>query len=674
MSEAGQGHRYFLARHRLADLIDVLRGAGGRARTVIGPTVEQGAIVYAEIDTAADLPVGWRDEQAPGHYRLRREGDERAFAYAVGPTAWKRHLFPPARVRMEVAAEPGADGTRFEPTQPAASATVLLGARGCELAAMRVQDRVFRGGPYVDDHYADARDAAFVVAVQCTHPASTCFCTSMRSGPGVEAGYDLRLTEIADGFVVEAGTDAGGEVLVSLRLDPADEERAGEAHAAVAACAETVTHRNRGVDPIRARDLDMYPEHPRWDEVAARCLACTNCTMVCPTCFCSRDVQQSVLARPDGTVERQWDSCFTAEFAAVAGGSFRSRIRDRYRQWLTHKFSTWWPQFGTPGCVGCGRCIVWCPVEIDVREEIAAIGTSAPESDAQDGGERRGDVDLGPQALTTSPGGVPEPPPRTGTVERVTTETSDTVTLRVRTPPGLEAQPGQFVLAAVPRVGAPPISVSRLEPGTLELTVRSVGPATAALCRLGPGDPLGLAGAYGRGWPIEAARGNDVIVVAGGIGLAPLRPVIDAVLADRDSYGDVSVYVGARTPDDMIYSAEIGTWEQRRDVTAARIVDRAGPDWLGPVGVVTQLFADTAREAASTVAFVCGPERMMQASVDALVDSGMRAESIWLTTERHMECGVGLCGHCQLGPYFVCRDGPVFTAAELGPYLGVEGI
>jgi NAD(P)H-flavin reductase len=420
-----------------------------------------------------------------------------------------------------------------------------------------------------------------------------------------------------------------------------------------------------------AERLRAAPEHPRWDAIAERCLACTNCTLVCPTCFCTSVSVASDLDGIVGETERTWDSCFTLGFGRVAGdNNFRPRVADRYRQWLTHKFSTWWDQFGSTGCVGCGRCITWCPVGIDVREELLAI---AP-------------PDAPPAPIPWPPapvgGHAPEPLPvvtaaryAPAVISEVTRETADTATLSVSTADHalLASQPGQFVMVAQPAQVVPPISISRIRPDGLELTIRGVGPATEAIIAGGPGDLLSLRGPLGRPWPVEAAFGGDVAIVAGGIGLAPLRPVIDSVLRERHRFGAVRIYLGARTPRDRLFVDEMAALRGRTDLEVEEIVDRGGPDWLGRVGVVTQLFERAAWTGERTTAFVCGPDRMMQATARTLAARGVAPERTWLTLERNMACGVGVCGHCQLGPYFVCRDGPVFSVAELGDTFTVEG-
>jgi NAD(P)H-flavin reductase len=400
--------------------------------------------------------------------------------------------------------------------------------------------------------------------------------------------------------------------------------------------------------------------------------------MVCPTCFCTSVGSVSDLDGATTITERRWDSCFNGDFAKVAGGNFRPRRQDRYRQWLTHKFATWHEQFGTSGCVGCGRCITWCPVGIDVREELSVI--APPYEEAPAPAVAQSHVGLAELPVISVPASVTTPPERhsdyvIATVQSVSAETVDTFTLRFRPADDalLAAQPGQFVMVEQPGFSPLPISVSRVADGDLWLTIRAAGAATQAAVALQPGAQVGLRGPLGRGWPMDRALDRDVVVVAGGIGLAPLRPVIDALLGQPDRFGDLLLAYGARTPADRLYLGELDSW-RAAGIEVGEIVDRAGPEWLGQVGVVTQLLDRRDFRGRQAVALVCGPERMMQATVSALRTAGITRRRIFVSMERHMDCGVGICGHCQLGPFFVCRDGPVFSVAELGDLFGREGI
>jgi ferredoxin len=367
--------------------LDALLGAlSGRGYKLIGPTVRQRAVVYDEIATSADLPVGATDEQDGGVYRLsQRADDPRLFAHNVGPTSWKDHLFPSTLQLWH--ARRGEDGSlQVEEDDSERPRYAFIGVRSCDLHAIGIQDRIFIHDRFTDPDYEARRQGAFIVAVSCGQSASTCFCASMDTGPAVSSGHDLALTELldADGhrFLVEAGTPAGEEVLEELpRRDAGETDR----RAAAEVVAQAASQQTRALDTTDIKDL-LYRnlEHPRWDEVSERCLSCGNCTMVCPTCFCSTVEDHTDLAGDEAERVRQWDSCFSLDHSYVHGGSVRSTRPSRYRQWMTHKLGSWIDQFGTSGCVGCGRCIAWCPVAIDITEEAAAIRASDGETRADD--------------------------------------------------------------------------------------------------------------------------------------------------------------------------------------------------------------------------------------------------------------------------------------------------
>ena len=357
-----------------AGLRALVGGLWERGYTVIGPTVRDQAIVLDEIGSVDDLPTGWTDEQAAGSYRLRRRDDGALFGHAVGAHSWKRFLFPPStRLWRATRRGDGVEVTEDRPDQ--APRYAFLGVRACDLAAIGVQDRVLLEGRFADPHYQARRLAAFVVAVNCASPASTCFCTSMGTGPRVQRGYDLALTELIDGvwheFLVEVGSDRGAEILAAVPHQPvtAEHERAAEM---VLERAVARTGRRLDTDGIKELLYASY-DHARWDDLGNRCLSCGNCTMVCPTCFCSTVEDSTDLTGAQAERWQRWDSCFTLDFSHLGAGSVRGSARARYRQWLTHKLATWIDQFGTSGCVGCGRCITWCPVGIDLTEEVRAL-------------------------------------------------------------------------------------------------------------------------------------------------------------------------------------------------------------------------------------------------------------------------------------------------------------
>jgi NAD(P)H-flavin reductase len=255
--------------------------------------------------------------------------------------------------------------------------------------------------------------------------------------------------------------------------------------------------------------------------------------------------------------------------------------------------------------------------------------------------------------------------------ERDTADTW-TLTLEPAAGEGPSVAPGQFMMVYAFGIGEVPISVSGPpnRPGPVVLTVRAVGAVTNAVCASGQGAVLGLRGPFGNSWPVDAARGGDVMVIAGGIGLAPLRPVLLCALDRRRDYGAVTLLYGARTPEDLLYTSQLDDWRDAVDVEVT--VDTAGAEWAGRVGVVPKLVAGARFRSQDATAFVCGPEIMMHFTIQALLDRGLPPGRIFVSMERHMQCGVGLCGHCQLGPTLICRDGPVYSYEELAPLLEVR--
>ena len=361
-----------MAASSLPQLYDALSRAGFR---VVGPTVRDGAIILAELESADELPFGWGVALQPGGYRIRQRSDRAAFGHSAGPQSWKQFLHPP-RDKVLLARREG-DGFELADSMEPAPKLAFFGVRPCDLRAIQIQDRVLRRD---GSRYAARRDAAFIIAVNCTEPGETCFCTSMGTGPEAGPGYDLAMTEMVSSdqhtFLVEVGSPAGAAVLADVRLDRADDAVVAGARAAVADAAGKMGRSMPAgiLHELMAASTDAA----RWDYVASRCVSCGNCTMACPTCFCTGVDDVTDLSGEHAERWQHWESCFDLDFSYLHGGPVRSSPKSRYRQWLTHKLGTWHDQFGSSGCVGCGRCIVWCPVGIDITEEVAALRAEIP--------------------------------------------------------------------------------------------------------------------------------------------------------------------------------------------------------------------------------------------------------------------------------------------------------
>jgi ferredoxin len=368
----------------LAGLQALIDALVRRGYAVLGPTVRDGAVVVAPVHAVADLPVGWGDEQEAGRYRLRRRDDDVVFGFASGAQSAKQVFFPAEELIWR--GRRTDDGFEAEAADPSPDRPyALLGVRSCDLHAVGIHDTVLRDRGFADGAYAARRAGAFVVAVTCTDPGGTCFCASMGTGPRPRAGegaaFDLALTELLDDgghrFLVEVGSDRGAEVLAGIATRaPADDDVALADRVTESATARM----GRSLDTTGLVDLLHASVDSRvWDDVAQRCLACGSCTAVCPTCFCTTVADHTDLGGDLAERTRVWDSCFSADFSHLHGGNVRASTRARYRQWMTHKLASWVEQFGTSGCVGCGRCVTWCPAGIDLTEEVAALQRAAAE-------------------------------------------------------------------------------------------------------------------------------------------------------------------------------------------------------------------------------------------------------------------------------------------------------
>jgi ferredoxin len=362
------GSTVALPKAELETLLSNLHRMGYR---VIGPQIQDGVIVYRPLESMADLPKGYISEEDAAHYRLVYTGHERYFDATPGAQSWKQFFFPPL---SEIACfkRDGTGRWQLEEPKPDLTPLAFVGVSPCDLAAIQVQDRIFMREEWKDPLYRQRRQSAFILAVNCLHPCGTGFCASMGTGPKAGAGFDLCLTELEDVFLMEIGSESGRMVMEGVSVLPTS---AFWLQAAQLGLEEATAKMGRSLpEPQNLPDLLLNNLDARqWDDVACRCMSCSSCTQVCPTCFCWDTRDSADLSGQTARRERLWDSCFNPDYSYIAGGNTRPNTRSRYRQWLTHKFGSWMAQFGTFGCIGCGRCITWCPAAIDVTAELRAI-------------------------------------------------------------------------------------------------------------------------------------------------------------------------------------------------------------------------------------------------------------------------------------------------------------
>lgn len=351
----------------LDNLFAVLQKAGYQ---LIGPTLEEKCITYAEIHSLKDLPQGWTDYQEKGTYRLQQREDKAYFGYNIGSRSFKQFLFPPREQIFKIS-----DGQVQTLSLENIPKQAFIGVRSCELHAIQIQDKVFMTEAQVDPRYQERRRKAFIVTLNCHTAAKTCFCVSMKTGPEVSPGYDLNLSEIINDsehyFICESGSEKGLSIINQLSMQPTTDIDFSKKHHMLEKTTQQM-HRTLNTTKIKEK-LYQAHDHPHWDVVADKCINCANCALACPTCFCSRDEDVSDLDQKTATRTKVWDTCFSQEYSYIHDTFVRASAKARYRQWLTHKLGSWHDQFDTSGCVGCGRCITWCPVGIDLTEEYARL-------------------------------------------------------------------------------------------------------------------------------------------------------------------------------------------------------------------------------------------------------------------------------------------------------------
>ena len=356
----------FLPHSQLQSFIDLL---WRKSYEVIGPHVSQNTIEYLPLHQVDELPFAYRDKQEPGRYHLVKTSHERYFAWANGAQALKPMTFKASQTLWQAHKNANQELEFSTPSSPLLN-TAVIGVRACDLAALAIQDQHFLQGDYVDPFYQSQRQHLFLVAVNCSHPASTCFCASTGDGPHVEKNADIVLTELDDGFVVEITSQTAKDIMSELLHEPAQAQHWQQKSQQLQQACQAQT---RSISKKAHVQISNKNKSQVWETLGRQCLACGNCTAVCPTCFCHQQQTEADLSNTLISQLRLWDSCFNADHSYFHGTVVRAETKFRYRQWLTHKFSTWVEQFARSGCVGCGRCISWCPVGIDVTAVIADL-------------------------------------------------------------------------------------------------------------------------------------------------------------------------------------------------------------------------------------------------------------------------------------------------------------
>jgi sulfite reductase subunit B len=535
---------------------------------------------------------------------------------------------------------------------------VLLGVHPYDIKAIELLDEVYMT-TNTDPNYSNRRKNTIIIGVDCLNPSPKSFASSMGTHT-TDSGFDLFLTDVGKKFVVTIGSKKGSDLLNKYADvdEPAAEDIAKQKELRDKALTKFKSHLDIPRERI-AKLLEESYDDPFWERQSKTCLSCGSCVMVCPTCFCFDIKEEVSLNLKEGQRYRQWDGCVLADFAKVATGeNFRHDKASRLRHRIYRKGKYLMEKYGMPGCVGCGRCVTACLAEI--ASPLDAFNAIAESVAARAEAQRI-------MRETKSVDELYKPKPAELMRVEVLGPREKVFTFKFVDGKILGQRPGQFVNVSVPGIGESPISVtsSPTRNGHFELAIRNVGSVTNAIHRLQPGATVGIRGPFGNGFPIKLLEGKDILFVAGGIGLFPLRSLIQYVMDERDQFGKVKLLLGSRSPEERMFIDELDQWEKSPDIEFMETVDKGDETWKGNVGVITTLIPKADIDPRKTMAIVVGPPIMYRFAIIELKKLELADENIIVSLERRMKCGVGKCGQCQINGVYVCQEGPVFTLAQL---------
>ncbi|MGB9915367.1 MAG: 4Fe-4S dicluster domain-containing protein [Candidatus Bathyarchaeales archaeon] len=544
---------------------------------------------------------------------------------------------------------------------------VIIGVHPYDIVALLHMDEIFRETKS-DPYYFEKRQASIIIGVNIQKMSKWCFAPAMGCAV-IDYGYDLMLTDLGNRYAINIGSQKGEQLL---------DKYAKNVKPALARDIQLVGQKKREVMEMSQQKFDFPPElipellsksyekSGFWEKHAEKCLACGSCVLVCPTCYCFDVKDQADLSLEYGERIRTWDGCLLEDFAKIASGeNFRPTRPTRYRHRYFKKGKYLFDRFGFISCVGCGRCSSNClpdianPVKLfnDMYNELRSIGeqvapAAVPEVEIQ----TEGNIDYVPKLATI--------------VKKVPMTAKETLfEIKLDDGTDLNHKPGQFVEVSVFGVGEAPISISSspTKKGTFELCVRKVGSVTTRLHALNVGDKVGIRGPFGNGFDAEQLKGKDLLFIAGGLGIAPLRSLFNYVLDNRKDYGRVILLYGCKEPREMLFGDELRALAKRNDVEFKPTVDWCPENelWEGNIGVITTLIPQVNFDQETTYAIVCGPPIMYKFVIADLKSRKVPDDHIILSLERRMKCGVGKCGHCQINQIYVCKDGPVFNYSKI---------
>jgi NAD(P)H-flavin reductase/formate hydrogenlyase subunit 6/NADH:ubiquinone oxidoreductase subunit I len=545
--------------------------------------------------------------------------------------------------------------------------TVIIGVHPYDIVALLHMDEIFRETKS-DPYYFEKRKSSIIIGVNMQNMSKWCFAPQMGCAT-TEYGYDLMLTDLGNRYAINIGSQKG-EALLEKYAKNVTDARARDIQLVGQKKREAVGMSQQKFDfePELIPELlsKSYGESSFWEEHAEACLACGSCVLVCPTCYCFDVRENPDLSLKEGERIRTWDGCLLEDFAKIGSGeNFRPTRPTRYRHRYFKKGKYLFDRFGFVSCVGCGRCSSNClpdianPVNLfnDMYRETLNMGVEvAPPTEPEIAIKTEGNIDFVPKLAT---------------IVKKTPMTSKETLFEIKLDDGsiLNHVPGQFVEVSVFGVGEAPISVSSspTNKDMFQLCVRKVGNVTTKLHTLNVGDKVGIRGPFGHGFDTEFLKGKDILFIAAGLGIAPLRSLLNYVLDNRADYGRVILLYGCKEPRELLFGDEIAALEKRDDVEYKPTVDWCPENevWTGNIGVITTLIPQVNFDPESTYAIVVGPPIVYKFVIYDLKKRNVPDDHIILSLERRMKCGVGKCGHCQINQIYVCKDGPVFNYSKI---------
>ena len=544
---------------------------------------------------------------------------------------------------------------------------VIIGVHPYDIIALQQMDKVYFD-TYVDNFYRQRRENTIIIGSDILTVSERSFAASMNAHT-VSSGYDLMVTDIGDTIVIDIGTEKGRDLLE--KYAPMVRDAQEREIKKVEKLRESLPAKYKRSLKIEKEGwkklLEKSYEHPIWKELSEKCLQCSSCTMVCPTCYCFDVRDELTLTTKEGARIRTWDGCLLPDFTRIASGEiFRKEKIDRFRHRFYRKGVYIPERYNFVACVGCGRCSIACLPDIadplNVMNELVERETETKRGIVVEIPETKKEIEEVSYV------------PRSATIKRIEKLTEFEKLFEIELDDGkpFYYEPGQFVEVSILGVGEAPISISSPPTGgsSFELVVRRVGNVTNKLHELKVNDKIGIRGPFGRGFDAKALEGRNLIFVAGGIGMVPMRSLISFILNDsnRDRYGMITILYGSKTPQEVLFRNEIEEWKKKKEVTVKLTVDKCpdGVCWDGCIGLVTSLFPQVRwRDVDNTVAIVIGPPIMYKFVIKCLHTMGVKDENIYVSLERRMKCGIGKCGHCQINGIYVCKEGPVFNYSEI---------